>query len=262
REIGDAVNEVLGLVRLSGFGPRDPASLSGGERQRVALARCLVKRPKLLLLDEPLAALDKRLREETRHELMALQQELGLTVIMVTHDQDEAMSLASRIAILQAGRLVQTGPPREIYRAPVSLEPAGLIGAINQMGGQVVANARTTTIQVTGLADPIVAPGSRFAVGAGVTLALRPEQITLSNSAPKPVRGKGRISGEICSIADLGHRQVCRVAMENGTIWQVALGPTGAEFKPKRTIGPGAAPGRVWLQWRTRDLLVFANDAR
>ena len=122
---------MLALVKLEGFGRRRPDQLSGGQRQRVALARALAKRPRLFLLDEPLAALDRKLREETRFELMELQHKLGLTFIIVTHDQEEAMTVASRIGIMNAGRLVQVGVPSEIYEQPNSRWVAGFIGDVN-----------------------------------------------------------------------------------------------------------------------------------
>ena len=140
-EIAARVDEMLALVRLEGFGARKPHQLSGGQRQRVALARALVKRPRVLLLDEPLAALDKKLRDETQFELMDLQEQLGLTFVIVTHDQEEAMTVADRIGVMDHGRLVQVATPPEIYEQPNSRWVADFIGDVNLIEGRVVEAA-------------------------------------------------------------------------------------------------------------------------
>ncbi|HEX8808005.1 MAG TPA: polyamine ABC transporter ATP-binding protein, partial [Xanthobacteraceae bacterium] len=134
-EIASRVADMLALVKLEGFGRRKPHELSGGQRQRVALARSLVKRPRVLLLDEPMAALDKKLRGETQFELMDLQRRLGLTFVIVTHDQSEAMTVADRIAVMDWGRLMQVGPPAEIYEQPDSRWVADFIGSVNLLEG-------------------------------------------------------------------------------------------------------------------------------
>src|SRR5439155_21931627 len=141
--------EMLMLVRLEGFASRKPHQLSGGQRQRVALARSLVKRPRLLLLDEPLAALDKKLRGETQFELMQLQQRLGLTFLIVTHDQQEAMTVADRIAVMDRGRLIQVGTPPEIYERPNSRWVADFIGEINLIEGRVIDVGGSGTVVVS-----------------------------------------------------------------------------------------------------------------
>ena len=165
-EIASRVAEALALVKLDGLGARRPSQLSGGQRQRVALARALVKRPKLLLLDEPLAALDRKLREGTRFELVRLQEQLGLTFVIVTHDQEEAMSMASRLAVMNAGRIVQTGTPHDLYERPATRFVADFIGITNILE---------------------TAPGR--------WLALRPEKIALSAERPAHGARRGRQGG-------------------------------------------------------------------
>src|SRR5471030_3180603 len=177
-EIRKRVGEVLALVKLGGLGDRKPSQLSGGQRQRVALARALVKRPKLLLLDEPLAALDRKLREGTRFELVRLQEELGLTFVVVTHDQEEAMSMATRLAVMNAGRIVQIGTPHDLYEQPASRFVADFIGIAN----------------IIDLKD-------------GRWLVLRPEKIALSAERPTSEQmTEQAIAGTIADIAYEGDR--------------------------------------------------------
>src|SRR2546429_4357433 len=145
-EIATRVEQMLALVRLEGFAKRKPQQLSGGQRQRVALARSLVKRPRVLLLDEPLAALDKKLRGETQFELMQLQESLGLTFVIVTHDQQEAMTVADRIAVMDRGRLIQVATPQEIYERPNSRWVADFIGDVNLIEGRVVDRRASGTV--------------------------------------------------------------------------------------------------------------------
>lgn len=181
-EITKRVAEMLALVRLEAQEERKPRQLSGGQRQRVALARALIKRPKLLLLDEPLAALDRKLREGTRFELVRLQEQLGLTFVVVTHDQEEAMSMASRLAVMNAGRIVQTGTPREIYERPNSRFIADFIGIANIL-----------------------------LVGHGRWLVVRPERVVLLSERPRMPR---IATGKVVDIAYEGDRSLYRVLTE------------------------------------------------
>ena len=186
-EIATRVAEALALVRLEDLGTRKPSQLSGGQRQRVALARALVKRPKLLLLDEPLAALDRKLREGTRFELVRLQEQLGLTFVVVTHDQEEAMSMAGRLAVMNAGRIVQTGTPHDLYERPSTRFVADFIGIANILD-----------------------------VGANRWLALRPEKIRLASERPDTTHA---VTGKIVDIAYEGDRSLYRVVTESrGTL--------------------------------------------
>ena len=211
-EIGTRVVEALALVKLEEFGGRRPAQLSGGQRQRVALARALVKRPKLLLLDEPLAALDRKLREGTRFELVRLQEQLGLTFVIVTHDQEEAMSMASRLAVMDAGRIVQIGTPHELYEHPASRFVADFIGIANILD-----------------------------LGNGQWLALRPEKIALSTDRPATAQA---ISGEVMDIAYEGDRSLYRIAVKGGAAMLVSR--ANAVRSREEAFRRGQP---VWLGW-------------
>src|SRR6202165_3952935 len=172
RQIAARVGEMLALVKLEGFARRKPDQLSGGERQRVALARALAKRPKVLLLDEPLAALDKKLRAETEFELMALQERLGTTFLVVTHDQEEAMTMADRIGVMDRGRVVQVAPPEEVYEQPSTRYVADFIGDVNLIEARV-GKGKTLDSEI----GVIRATSTKAKAGATVWLALRPEKM-------------------------------------------------------------------------------------
>src|SRR5271167_4111503 len=189
-EIAERVATMLDLVKLGGFAQRKPHQLSGGQRQRVALARSLVKRPKLLLLDEPLGALDKKLREHTQFELISLQDQLGVTFLVVTHDQEEAMTLASRIGVMNHGEIVQAGTPMEIYEFPNSKFVADFVGTVNIFEGKLIEDEpEHVRIGSDELGGTIyVSHGISAAPGALVWAAVRPEKIFMS-TAPPPVTG-------------------------------------------------------------------------
>jgi len=215
-EIESRVTAMLTMLRLDGLGGRKIQQLSGGQRQRVALARALVKRPRAFLLDEPLAALDRRLREDTRFELMELQERLGLTFIVVTHDQEEAMTVADRIAVMNAGRIAQLGPPAEVYEQPVSRWVAEFIGDINLLEGKVAETTAGHTV-VT-LAD-----GGRLRVsqavaakpGATVWVALRPEKVEIAAKEAADA-GENCLAGRVDDIGYLGDMSVYKVTLDNG----------------------------------------------
>ncbi|KQV44560.1 MULTISPECIES: ABC transporter ATP-binding protein [unclassified Rhizobium] len=215
-EIAARVEQMLKLVKLEKFAKRKPHQLSGGQRQRVALARSLAKRPKVLLLDEPLGALDKKLREETQFELMDLQQELGLTFVVVTHDQEEAMTMADRIAVMAHGKVVQVATPAEIYEAPNSRFVADFIGDVNIFDGTVSANAdgRVQIETASGFPIRVVAPDGP-AAGAKAGFAVRPEKIKVSRDAPPSANA---VRGEIWDIGYLGDMTVFHVRLPDGKV--------------------------------------------
>jgi len=221
-ERDDRVNEVLKLVAIESMAKRKPDQLSGGQRQRVALARGLAKRPKILLLDEPLGALDRKLRERTQFELINLQERIGTTFILVTHDQEEAMTMSDRIAVMRAGRILQLGAPREVYEFPNSRMVAGFIGAANLLDGEVVAvEAGTASIRL-GATGTVIAAVSDAPVSRGdaVTVMVRPEKIQASSSR---TGGPNELSGTVRDIAYLGDMSVFHVDVAEGLSIQVAM---------------------------------------
>ena len=180
-EIDARVKQMLDLVQMSAFADRRPAQLSGGQKQRVALARSLAKLPKLLLLDEPMAALDRRLREQTRQELAAIQRRVGITFILVTHDQDEAMSLADRMAVMDRGSIVQIGTPREIYERPATRFVAGFVGDTNLVEGHAVRRSGGLLTVRTQDGEVRVRHDGAVAEGAAIWIAVRPEHLRVEN---------------------------------------------------------------------------------
>ena len=211
-EIKRRVEEMLAMVELSDFAKRKPHQLSGGQRQRVALARALVKRPKVLLLDEPLAALDKRLREQTQFELMNIQDKLGVTFIVVTHDQEEAMTLSTRIAVMDAGRFVQIGTPTEIYEYPQTRFTANFIGTINMFEGTVVRDGGGLALDCADLPARLALP-DHFDGGEGqqITLAVRPEKIHMSKTPSEGAATVVSLPGKVRDLAYMGNLSIYRV---------------------------------------------------
>ncbi len=213
------VQEALDMVQLGHLSKRKPHQLSGGQRQRVALARALIRRPKVLLLDEPLSALDKKLREQTQFELMNIQYQVGITFVFVTHDQDEAMALSTRIAVMNRGHVIQCGTPSEIYEFPQSRFVADFVGTTNLFEGTVgAAEPGCLTVRCTETGcDLYVDELGRFGAGQRVWLALRPEKIRLSK---QPVQGSriNQLKGTVWELGYLGNRSTYRIKTECGKI--------------------------------------------
>jgi putrescine transport system ATP-binding protein len=230
-EIAKRVEEMVALVKLEGMEKRKPDQLSGGQRQRVALARSLARRPKVLLLDEPLAALDKKLREATQRELMELQCRLGMTFIIVTHDQEEAMTMASRIGVMDAGRLDQVASPRELYEAPSSRWIAEFVGDVNLFDGQVETRELRRLTIATRDAGHIVAAEPRQGVTKTiVSVAIRPEKVKLSRRGPASgadhVHSLNRLEGVVCDVSYLGGLTIYKVKLDSGAIIRSAMANT------------------------------------
>jgi putrescine transport system ATP-binding protein len=232
-EIRDRVAATLDLVEMGTFAGRKPHQLSGGQRQRVALARALVKQPKLLLLDEPLAALDRKLRERTQFELVRIQERVGITFVVVTHDQEEAMTMASRLAVMEKGRVRQLGTPAEVYETPSSRFVADFIGSVNLFVGRVAAaqpgagGGELVEVAVPDLGDTRVAvvADKGVALGAEVAVAVRPEKIALA-PAGGGTAGQGglnRLAGTVSEIGYLGQISIVHVELPNGTVLRASV---------------------------------------
>ncbi len=248
------VGEVLEMVKLSGFGERGSNELSGGQRQRVALARALVRRPKMLLLDEPLGALDKKLREEMQLELRTLQQSLGITFIFVTHDQEEAMTLSDRIAVMSGGRVLQIAAPKEVYNRPVSVEVADFIGQMNFINASVTDLAGGQAVLDTAGLGQIRASASAAFVqkGANIVVAIRPEKLTLSKE--RLADGQNAVQGVIKAAAYLGDRSHFYVSVE-GCDKPVAVAAQEIQMSAGQSLDRDSA---VWLSWAD-DSVVLLN---
>lgn len=222
-EIRARVADMLELVQLTEFARRKPGQLSGGQRQRVALARALVKRPKVLLLDEPLAALDKKLREHTQFELMNIQDQTGVTFIVVTHDQEEAMTLSTRIVVMQDGRFIQCGTPKEIYEYPANRYVADFFGTINLFEGTVSSvGGEMVTVECDGGKTGIRAkPADRVGSGTALTVAVRPEKISISKEPPA-ADVAAVLKGVVWDLGYYGNLSVYRIKTDTGMIVQAS----------------------------------------
>jgi len=230
-DIATRVAEMVALVKLEGLEKRKPDQLSGGQRQRVALARSLARRPQVLLLDEPLAALDKKLRESTQLELMELQRRLGMTFIIVTHDQEEAMTVAGRIGVMDAGRLEQVATPRELYEAPASRWIAEFIGDINVFDGQIEAREHHRLTVLTRDAGVwAVAEPRNPLTKTTVSVAIRPEKVKLSRRSPASdaahVHSLNRLEGVVTDVSYLGGLTTYKVKLDTGAIVRSSMANT------------------------------------
>jgi putrescine transport system ATP-binding protein len=253
-QIRDRVEQMLSLTQLTRFAKRRPQQLSGGQRQRVALARALAKKPKLLLLDEPLGALDKKLREETQFELVNIQEELGLTFVIVTHDQEEAMTVATRLAVMREGRLAQVGEPREVYDSPTSRYTAEFIGDVNIFEG-VVADPAVGAIRLRGVETPVEA-GRALGLSpqAPVAVALRPEKLVIARADAEPAPAANALEGVVEDIAYMGDVSVYRVRLPDGALAR-AIRTNRVRLQSQTIVWED----RVRLSWDPQAVVVLAD---
>jgi putrescine transport system ATP-binding protein len=251
REIDRRVADMLALVKLEGFGARKPHELSGGQRQRVALARALVKRPRVLLLDEPMAALDKKLRGETQFELMELQRELGFTFIIVTHDQSEAMTVANRIGVMDRGRLIQVAPPAEIYERPNSRWVADFIGDVNLFEGRLGDDGLSIEGTAAGRVRVAVKPEAE--PGTMVWTAVRPEKVRVNREAPPP-SFDNCVAGTVVDIGYLGDVSIYKLRIRDGSMVKAVIANSGGHSD--RAIG---FDEQVWLSWPAEAAIVLTR---
>ncbi len=239
------VAEMLALVQMSDYARRRPYQLSGGQRQRVALARALAKMPKLLLLDEPLAALDRKLREQTRRELIGIQQRVGTTFVVVTHDQEEALGMASRIAVMNGGRLAQIGTPAKIYECPNSRFVAGFVGEVNLFEGSVAIACDRRIMRLAGVDQPIPLTGCEdVPEGAAISVAVRPEKLVLSHNRPFGFS----VMATVVAVEYQGPMSTVRLS--------TAAGLTLTAQLPSATLNM-ARGSTVWVTWAPADMVVL-----
>jgi spermidine/putrescine ABC transporter ATP-binding subunit len=246
-EIARRVDEAVATVKLEGLGDRGSHEISGGQRQRVALARALIKHPKVLLLDEPLSALDKNLREQMRVELRALQQKVGITFIFVTHDQEEALSMADRIAVMSDGKVRQVDTPERLYEAPTSREVAAFIGSMNFFDASVVGvEGGVATVDAGPLGKLRVSPPDDGATAAGeaVTVGIRPEKLTLE--VTEPSNGANCVKGRLTAASYLGERNHFFVTVE-GVDEPISVASQNSSPVALQGWDEG---GEVWLTWK------------
>jgi len=253
-EIAQRVNDMLNMVKLGPFGKRKPHQLSGGQRQRVALARALVKKPKLLLLDEPLAALDKKLREHTQFELINIQETLGVTFIVVTHDQEEAMTLSTRIGLMNHGEIVQVGTPDQMYEYPNSRFVSEFIGSVNMFEGRLTDDEPSfVRIACDDLEAPIyVDHGVSSAPDATVWAAIRPEKITITRE--KPTEPDNWASAVVQDIAYMGDMSIYLLRLHSGKVVRVTQ-PNAYRHADDRITWDE----RVYLHWHATSPVVVTK---
>jgi putrescine transport system ATP-binding protein len=250
--VAERVEAMLKLVQLGKFGKRKPHQLSGGQQQRVALARSLAKQPQLLLLDEPLGALDKKLREETQIELVNIIHEVGVTCVMVTHDQEDAMTMTSRIAVMSEGRFLQVGSPAQIYETPATRFVADFIGNVNLMDGKVAVDEPGHVVIDCADCRHYVGHGITGTLGMPVTVALRPEKIALQRE--KPADDFNAVTGTIQELSYFGATSVFRVRLASGQVLAVSMANT------ERHLDDAFARGdAVWATWSPQAHVVLTH---
>ena len=251
-EITDRVASMLSLVKMEEFARRKPEQLSGSQRQRVALARSLAKQPKLLLLDEPLGALDRKLREETQFELIDLQEKLGITFMIVTHDQEEAMTVADRIAVMKLGRIVQVDPPIEMYERPNRRYVADFLGSINLIAAKVASHSKGVAKVETRQGDLLsVDSNHNLSKGDDVWLAARPEKLSISLDKPK---ARNLLQGEVWDIAYLGDLTIYKVKLDGGDYAKVSV--LNRSHTSARAI---TWEDRVWMSFEPSAAMILTS---
>jgi putrescine transport system ATP-binding protein len=248
-EIAQRVEDILQLVQLQKFTQRSPHQLSGGQQQRVALARSLVKRPQLLMLDEPLGALDKKLREETQVELVNIIKKVGVTCVMVTHDQDEAMTMADRIAVMSEGRFLQVGSPGEVYEYPNCRFVAGFVGNVNLLDGEIAQDEVDEAVIHSAVCRFHVGHGISGHLGMPVTVALRPEKIQLSLQDPN--QAYNAVACKVDSLSYFGSYTSYQLKMVNGDSLQAWITNTDRHHE-NIEIGQ-----QLWAHWQDNAMVVL-----
>ena len=256
-EVAARVEEMLKLVQLGKFAKRKPHQLSGGQQQRVALARSLAKKPQLLLLDEPLGALDKKLREETQIELVNIIEKVGVTCVMVTHDQEEAMTMASRIAVMSEGRFLQVGAPSDIYETPANRFVADFIGNVNLMEGTLETDAVDHVLIRCADCTHYVGHGITGTEGMGVSVAVRPEKIRIAREAPAPLADEpagdyNRVRGSVKDMAYFGSFTVYHLQLASGQVIKISASNTERHREDQLTWGDEA-----WASWSPTSQVVL-----
>ena len=251
-EIKQRVGEMLDLVQLGAFAKRKPHQLSGGQQQRVALARSLAKRPKLLLLDEPLGALDKKLREQTQFELVNIIEKVGVTCVMVTHDQEEAMTMAGRIAVMSKGRVLQVGSPEEVYEYPANRFVADFIGNVNLLEGTLTVDQPDHCAITTKLGVVAVGHGVSGALNMPVAVAIRPEKIEISKIRPQV--DVNVFTGKVKEIAYFGSYNTYIVTASDGSRMKITEANTS-----RQDVGNITWDDEVFFWWGTRSAVVLRS---
>jgi spermidine/putrescine transport system ATP-binding protein len=244
-QVEDRVKKAMALVDLEGFEIRKPPQMSGGQQQRVALARALVNSPKVLLLDEPLGALDLKLRKKMQLELKRIQQEVGITFIYVTHDQEEAMTMSNRIAVMRHGRIEQLGDPEYVYENPATEFVASFLGASNLLEGEVKeANDGMSTVLLSG-GGTVTVPGARIPADAGsrIKVGVRPEKVAITRGDNGAPAGRNRVDGTVTMATYIGVSHQYKVSTQDGTVLTVYVQNLGAEEAPRQGEG-------VTLTWK------------
>ena len=252
-EIAERVDQMLDLVQLKKLAKRKPHQMSGGQQQRVALARSLAKSPQLLLLDEPLAALDKKLREQTQLELVKIVEQVGVTCVMVTHDQEEAMTMATRIAVMSQGRIAQIGAPREIYETPNCRFVADFIGNVNLFEGHVIVDEPDHVVVETAECQHYVGHGISGTLGMEVAIGVRPEKIQISFAAPCTDDARYNcVQGKLVDWAYMGSYTVYHVALASGLLLKASMSNTERFDAHQMQMGE-----TIYARWHPDNVVVL-----